>query len=87
MRIFTVADSPEGLAQNRGVEIMASSFEEARDKAEALRVPARQDKSFLALSDEGFYTITDGNETRDIECEFVTESLVDIEGEEGPELL
>ena len=86
MKPYTVADTAASLAQNRGVEIMASSFEEARDKAEVMGVPCRADNRDFALSYEGLYSITDGIETRDLECEYAAEAEIHL-GEEGPELL
>jgi hypothetical protein len=74
MKLYTVADSPESLAQNRGTEIIASGFEEARDKAESLGLPCKH----RIGSSEGLYTITDGAETREMECESGAET--ELEG-------
>lgn len=80
MKTFTVADSEHTLARHHGTEIMASGFEEARDKAEALGVPCRK----LNRHGDGAYAISDGREVREMECGFVVP--VDIEFLSGESL-
>lgn len=89
MKLYTVAATEHDL-RHGGTEIMASSFDEARDKAEALGVPCHVRKCFTSRGDaygEGFYAVSDGAEVCEMGCEYIFETIVDAIGEEVPELL
>lgn len=85
MKTYTVA-ATEALLKTAGVEIMASGWEEARDKAEVMGVPGHP----TGIPGETTYAIECGGEIRVMECDepyTVLESLgVEIE-ETEPELL
>lgn len=84
MRTYTVADTDGNIIRGNGVEIMASSFEEARDKAESIGV---QSSRFADAGEISFvYAISDGSEIRHLECETITEAFISI-GADGQELL
>ena len=86
MRTYTVADTEGNIIRGNGVEIMASSFEEARDKAESLGVNAAKHVTDGVAS--LVYSISDGSEIRSMECDCDTDYNDRSElGEEGPELL
>lgn len=88
MKTFWVADSSESLRRNGAVEIMASGFEEARDKAEALGVPCRVEgfstPDGTSTFGGSFYTISDGNEEREMECEDVWPATIEGLSDEEP---
>ena len=86
MKSYTVADSEESIRRNLGVEIMASSFDEARDKAEMMNVPCRIVHPLESVAKDigdSYYTITDGTDIRDLECEYMAEARISIGAGEG----
>lgn len=81
MSIYTVAATEAQLKTN-GVEIVASSWEEARDKAEALEVPGEP----TGTPGEATYAIQCGDEIRVMECDEPHTVLVSL-GVEQEEIL